>query len=93
VLRNMRSVISSICRGSKAGSGQGSGGRPLALRVDGTGYRLGRTKRISLEVRLVGIADDNIPIESTWAMRILLILVSRTDHIPCGHHRAKGYFL
>jgi len=64
VLRNMKSVISSICRGSKAGSGQGSGGHPLAFRVGGTGYRVSGTKPISLKVRLAGMVDDNILIES-----------------------------
>jgi hypothetical protein len=34
---------------------------------------------------LVGMVDDNILIES-----VEVILVFRTDHLPCGRHRAKG---
>ena len=45
-------------------SGQGSWGHPLTFRVGGTGYRVSRTKPISLEVRLVGMVDDSILVES-----------------------------
>ena len=48
----------------ESGRGQGSGGRPLASRVGETGYLVSGTKSISLEVRLVGMVDDNILIES-----------------------------
>jgi hypothetical protein len=67
VLRNMRSVISSICRGSKAGDDRGS---EDILWPSGSVEQDVESveKPISFEVRLAGMVDDNILIESIpWA--------------------------
>ena len=40
-------------------------------------FRIGGTKSISLEVRLGGIVDQNMFIESIEVIRVLLILVFR----------------
>ena len=56
-MRAHKYEVSDILNLQRLESGQGSGGRPLAFRVSGI-------KPISLEVRLVGMVDDNILIES-----------------------------
>ena len=44
-----------------------------------------------LEVRLDGIVDSIVLIKSTLVIRVLLILVFRTDHMVSGRRRVKGY--
>jgi hypothetical protein len=39
---------------------------------------------------LEGIVDSIVLIKSTLAIRVLLILVFRTDHIISGRRRVKG---
>ena len=46
---------------------------------------------MSLEVRLEGIVNSIVLIKSTLTIRVLLILVFRTDHILGGRRQVKGY--
>ena len=45
---------------------------------------------MSLEVRLEGMVDNILLIKSIWAIRVVLILVFRTDHLILGRKRVKG---
>jgi len=49
---------------SEPGSSYGSGGGFLATRFGRTLYWVGRTRSISLEVRLEGMVDGNVLIKS-----------------------------
>ena len=52
----------------------------LDQRCGSTRYQVGSTRSISSEVRLEGMVDKNLLLESTYNIRVFLSSVFRTDH-------------
>jgi hypothetical protein len=73
-------VIRRTGTGLKAGRGQGCGGGSFTLRFGSTRYWVGSTRSISSEVRLEGMVDKNLLLESTNNIRVFLSSIFRTDH-------------